>query len=87
MLGQRRLLTILVFVLCSTVAAWAQMTAQRRDISLDSGWELRQLGATDNSAEWRPAQVPGDAHLDLLRNKLIPDPFYRIAHSIFRLQP
>ena len=26
---------------------------------------------------WRPAQVPGDVHLDLLRNKLIPDPFYR----------
>jgi hypothetical protein len=47
------------------------------DISLNSGWEFRQLGAGDNSAGWRPAQVPGDVHLDLLRNKLIPDPFYR----------
>ena len=55
----------------------AQTTIQRQDISLNSGWEFRQLGAADNSAEWRPAQVPGDVHLDLLRNKLIPDPFYR----------
>jgi len=28
-------------------------------------------------AQWRQAEVPGDVHLDLLRNKLIPDPFYR----------
>src|SRR6266850_431372 len=25
---------------------------------------------------WRPATVPGDIHLDLLAQKLIPDPFY-----------
>ena len=61
----------------STVAPLAQMTVQRHDISLNSGWEFRQLSAGDNSAEWRPAQVPGDVHLDLLRNKLIPDPYYR----------
>ena len=27
--------------------------------------------------EWHPATVPGDVHLDLIANKLIPDPFYR----------
>jgi len=42
-------------------------------IALNSGWEFRQR--TD--AEWHPAQVPGVVHTDLLRNKLIPDPFYR----------
>jgi beta-mannosidase len=27
-------------------------------------------------SQWRPATVPGDIHLDLLAQKLIPDPFY-----------
>ena len=27
--------------------------------------------------EWHPATVPGDVHLDLIANKLIPDPFFR----------
>ncbi len=30
-----------------------------------------------SSVQWLPAEVPGDVHLDLLRNKLIPDPYYR----------
>jgi beta-mannosidase len=77
MSGQQRLLAICVLVMFSTVATLAQTTIQRHDISLNSGWEFRQLSAGDNSAGWRPAQVPGDVHLDLLRNNLIPDPFYR----------
>ena len=77
MSGQQRLLAICAFLMFSAVATLAQMTIQRQDISLNSGWEFRQLGAGDNSAGWLPAQVPGDVHLDLLRNKLIPDPFYR----------
>ena len=54
---------------------------------LNSGWEFRQIPAQANaeapvataneSATWHPAVVPGCVHLDLLRNKLIPDPFYR----------
>jgi len=52
---------------------------QKQIVALDSGWEFRQLseGANPNSSAWRPAQVPGDVHLDLLRNKLIPDPYFR----------
>ncbi len=59
--------------------AAAQREAARTDTLIDHGWEFRQLAPSENSAEgqWRPAQVPGDVHLDLLRNKLIPDPFYR----------
>lgn len=52
--------------------------AQKQVVPLDSGWEFRQIaeaGAAETT--WHPAQVPGDVHLDLLRNKLIPDPFYR----------
>jgi beta-mannosidase len=48
-------------------------------IPLDSNWEFRQrdAGPGAQNAEWRPAQVPGCVHLDLLRNRVIPDPFYR----------
>jgi beta-mannosidase len=48
-------------------------------VSLDQGWEFHQRGAKPGAvaAEWLPAQVPGDVHLDLLRHGLIPDPFYR----------
>jgi beta-mannosidase len=48
-------------------------------VPLNAGWEFRQrvTGAAVVPVEWRPAQVPGVVHTDLLRNKLIPDPFYR----------
>ena len=52
--------------------------AQNGVQALDHGWQFRQTpddGAS--TAEWLPATVPGDVHLDLLANKRIPDPFYR----------
>ena len=76
-----RLTIILSTVLCaifSLIPASSQTASQRQIVTLDSGWEFRQLtDASSSAATWRPAQVPGDVHLDLLRNKLIPDPFYR----------
>jgi beta-mannosidase len=45
----------------------------KQTIPLNTGWEFRQT----NDSAWHPAQVPGCVHLDLLHNKLIPDPFYR----------
>lgn len=42
-------------------------------ISLTSDWKMRDA-ATD---KWVPATIPGCVHTDLLRNKLIPDPYYR----------
>lgn len=46
-------------------------------VSLNSGWEFRQH-TTDNivPAVWRPAEVPGMVHTDLLKNRLIPDPYF-----------
>lgn len=51
----------------------------RHKIDLNSNWEFRQSDSkkAEQGASWLPAQVPGDVHLDLLNNKLIPDPFYR----------
>ena len=64
---------------------------QKQVMPLSSGWEFHQLvsGPTVESAnsviqdasQWHPAVVPGCVHLDLLRNKLIPDPFYRDNES------
>lgn len=66
-------------VLFAAVLNQAQPPTLKQSIPLTSGWEFRQLGDVPGagSAAWRPAQVPGDVHLDLLHNNLIPDPFYR----------
>jgi len=41
---------------------------------LKDGWKFKQA----DSKDWYPAVVPGDVHTDLLANKLIEDPFYRL---------
>lgn len=62
------------------------LSAQIERLELDHGWHFRQSTATTEHVgteasrlavqQWRPAVVPGDVHLDLLREKLIPDPFF-----------
>ncbi len=57
--------------------------------NLDSGWQFRIVGKSDQAAQadlqqWHPAQVPGVVQTDLLQNHLIPDPFYQDNES--RLQ-
>lgn len=42
-------------------------------LELNGKWNFRQKGDTDS----HPAIVPGCVHQDLLRNKIIEDPFYR----------
>ncbi len=67
------------FALLFPALALAQTSLQKQILPLNSGWEFRQLpgaAASENSV-WRPAQVPGSVHLDLLHNNLIPDPYYR----------
>jgi beta-mannosidase len=64
---------------------------ERTHLPIDSGWEFRQsLDDQANTSaatsgvpvpEWRPAKVPGDVHLDLLHNGLIPEPFFRDNES------
>lgn len=88
--SMRRLLAVLALIVAAFLPAFslslsAQETPQKQTISLNGDWEFRQMsGAKSANAEWLPAQVPGDVHLDLLRNKLIPKPFYRDNES--RLQ-
>jgi beta-mannosidase len=53
--------------------------AQNAVLTLDRGWQFRQIasGAQQEENGWLPAVVPGDVHLDLLANKKISDPFFR----------
>jgi len=50
-------------------AGKAQLISQK----LTRNWQFQK----QNDTKWYPARVPGEVHVDLLTNKLIPDPFYR----------
>jgi len=63
----------LALIALPLLAAAAPRAAE--SIAIESGWEFHQTDVKDSP--WRPAIVPGCVHLDLLRNKVIPDPFYR----------
>jgi beta-mannosidase len=50
-----------------------------RAVDLHSGWRFRALNDSGHAGveQWHDAEVPGLVQMDLLRNQLIPDPFYR----------
>lgn len=86
MLTRRTLISGLVLAIFLTAfSAGSAQTLTRQ--SLDGVWEFRQVASDTDSkvqpsnANWMPAKVPGDVHLDLLANKRIPDPFYRDNES------
>jgi beta-mannosidase len=76
----------LLTMVCWLAGAVRCVPAQVQHMDLSQGWQFRQLAGpsgdvTQDLSTWRPAVVPGDVHLDLLREKLIPDPFYRTNES------
>ena len=56
-----------------------RVAAQATSRILEAKWEFRAASETDREQmkEWHPAQVPGVVQTDLLRDGLIPDPFYQ----------
>lgn len=48
--------------------------ADTHTVQLHSGWRFKQAG----EAEWHPATVPGVVHTDLMDNKMIEDPYFRL---------
>ena len=69
-------------VLCLFILAASAVCAQPPAASgrgqksvrfLHDGWKFREVGKD----EWHAATVPGCVHTDLLKNRLIEDPFYR----------
>jgi beta-mannosidase len=81
----RRALCALLFVICALTSKRLE-AAEPSSRLLDSDWEFRAVANVDRAdvKEWHPAQVPGVVQTDLLRNQLIPDPFYQDNES--RLQ-
>ena len=69
--------TAFVAFLFLTIAT--QVAGQAASRVLDAKWEFRAASGTDRAElkEWHPAQVPGVVQTDLLRDGLIPDPFYQ----------
>ena len=47
--------------------------ASLQRVPIETGWQFREAGKEN----WYPATVPGSVHTDLLKNKVIDDPFYR----------
>ena len=73
-------LALCTFVLMSSLMSSLAFAAPPTSINLHTGWKFRALSAiTDHPGmdQWRDAEVPGLVQMDLLRNKQIPDPFYR----------
>jgi beta-mannosidase len=78
-----RILRLVVYALIvgglSQVLSSFVWAAPIQSIVLTQGWEFRQSTNLEGTAhsQWLPAKVPGEVPLDLLRNKLIHDPYYR----------
>ena len=68
-----KLLIVLIISSVSIPSALFSKNKELQIISLTNGWEMRQA----DTEKWIPAVVPGCVHSDLLRNKLIPEPYYR----------
>jgi len=63
--------TLLTIFICGFILSAFTQIPQKFD--LGGQWEFRKAG----TAKWYPATVPGCVQLDLIKNKLIKDPYYR----------
>jgi beta-mannosidase len=67
------------FVAVLILACMPALALPPHSIGLDSGWRFRAVNGSGHAGveQWHDAEVPGLVQTDLLRNKLIGDPFYR----------
>ena len=61
----------LVFLFCLLIPAFT-FSQQPIVIELNEGWQFTQTGKN----EWRDAEIPGSVQRDLIRHKVLPDPYY-----------
>lgn len=59
-------------LLCCCSMAYSQTDDTSDVMLLNTDWEFSQAG----TEKWMSAVVPGTVHQDLIRHKLLPDPFY-----------
>jgi beta-mannosidase len=79
----RRFIGLIALLVTLVFFSNVVFAAQPTKLVIKSGWQLRAITKTDDPqlANWHTAEVPGLVQTDLLRNKLIPDPFYRDNES------
>lgn len=72
----KRYVVVYALVTFAIIAPWFSLRAQTSVLTmeLNKNWEFRQTGM----ATWLPATVPGTVHTDLMDNKKIEDPYYRL---------
>ena len=61
---------LLIFIFISVICI--RSFAQPYEMGLNKNWTFSKAGTN----KWYAATVPGTVHTDLLKNKLIPDPFF-----------
>ena len=69
-----RTYTGLLLALLSFLVLSCQPARQEQEIKLNENWKFHNVA----NETWMPASVPGCVHTDLLENKVIEDPFYRL---------
>lgn len=77
---------VLGFLMIFFAAVVPLHAAEPSSRNLDRGWQFRAVANADQPEvkQWHSAQIPCVVQTDLLRNKLIPDPFEK--DNEFRLQ-
>ena len=66
--------TLSVLLMSVLLSASSLLQANPLSFIIKDGWKFKQVDSTS----WHKATVPGNVHTDLLSNKLIEDPFYRL---------
>ncbi|MDD4970481.1 MAG: glycoside hydrolase family 2 protein [Paludibacter sp.] len=72
MIKNKTLSSVLLMSVLLSISTLLQ--ASPLSFKINDGWKFRQIDSTN----WHSATVPGCVHTDLLSNKLIEDPFYRL---------
>ncbi len=76
-----RTIIICVCIVILMIAEYSVITAAEYPMKVEiyDQWKFKQEG----TGQWYPAEVPGCVHTDLLKNGLIPDPFFGVnEHSL-----
>ena len=71
---QRAIYSFIIFFLLQGIIFSQSSVTERK---LHNNWSFKQKG----SENWFPATVPGCVHLDLMKNKIIKDPYFQLNES------
>jgi len=79
----KKIFTWMVIVSATIFTGGCTQKSNEKDMviktEINSGWQFSEAGKND----WKSAEVPGCIHTDLLRHKIIDDPFYRLnEHNV-----